>query len=555
MRKQYRKWMMTSTQENLELKILKDLYRKTIKIFGPPGTGKTYTLIERVLKSHLRRGVQPSDIAYLSFTNKAVNTAVRRAMDSFPNYTSEDFLRFKTLHTYCRRYFQEEVFDPKHCAIDFALQTKIIKTSDTRLADDAFTFKDWSLGIYSKARNLLITPEEAYKRESYKKDSLTVFHRKISTYEHYKQGGGERSFIDFDDMIERTIKEVDFPSLKVLILDEAQDCTPLQWSVIYKMAMKAKKIYLAGDDDQGIYKWNGADPKYFTKFFPGRKVKLRKTQRFGEAIYKFSQVIRRGIKDSEEKEYLPGDSKGYVKSYLSFKEIPFNKLKEDWYILGRINETVNELRMLAKDAGLYFKDNKDTKCFDVKQWEAIKAWTAITKDKKIDKKQARNMYKFIRELSDPAYRLDKFWRNEPDLREYNFQDLKEWCGLELKEEDSKKPWYWILRRNFKPRQVRHFIRLLRRYGQKELDKDPIITIDTIHSVKGGEANHVVLYSKGNYPSDYANKNKQEKSDERKVWYTGATRARKTLHLLRTDYKFNYPIGSDYLIYVQEKNEK
>ena len=52
-----------------------------------------------------------------------------------------------------------------------------------------------------------------------------------------------------------------------------------------------------------------------------------------------------------------------------------------------------------------------------------------------------------------------------------------------------------------------------------------------------------------------NKNKQEKSDERKVWYTGATRARKTLHLLRTDYKFNYPIGSDYLIYVQEKNDK
>jgi len=37
----------------------------------------------------------------------------------------------------------------------------------------------------------------------------------------------------------------------------------------------------------------------------------------------------------------------------------------------------------------------------------------------------------------------------------------------------------------------------------------------------------VLYSKGNYPSDYDNKNKQEKSDERKVWYTGATRARKT----------------------------
>ena len=63
------------------------------------------------------------------------------------------------------------------------------------------------------------------------------------------------------------------------------------------MASKVKRIYLAGDDDQAIYKWNGADPKYFTQFFPGRKVKLRRTQRFGEAIHRFSQVIRRGISD------------------------------------------------------------------------------------------------------------------------------------------------------------------------------------------------------------------------------------------------------------------
>ena len=76
-----------------------------------------------------------------------------------------------------------------------------------------------------------------------------------------------------------------------------------------------------------------------------------------------------------------------LKLILSFKEIPFETFNEDWYILGRINETVNELRMLAKDAGLYYKDNKGTKCFDQKQWEAIKAWTAITKIKRLIKKQ------------------------------------------------------------------------------------------------------------------------------------------------------------------------
>ena len=130
--------MMDTTQENLELQKLKSLFKKTIKIFGPPGTGKTYTLIERVLKTKLRKGIQPEKIAFISFTNKAVNTAVDRALSAFPQYTVENFTRFKTLHKYCRRYFKEEIFDIKNCMIDFALQESILKRSDRRLEDDEF---------------------------------------------------------------------------------------------------------------------------------------------------------------------------------------------------------------------------------------------------------------------------------------------------------------------------------------------------------------------------------------------------------------------------------
>jgi len=246
------------------------------------------------------------------------------------------------------------------------------------------------------------------------------------------------------------------------------------------------------------------------------------------------------------------DKKGYVKRYLNFKEIPFSKLEGTWYILGRINSTVNELRMVAKDAGLYYSDNENNKCFDPSQWDAIKAWTKIANGKKIDKRQAEKMYKYIRELKSPDYRASKFWINEPDFKEYNFKDLKEWCGLDLPDEAQHKEWWWILRRNFTPRQIIYFIRLLRRYGRQQLDDAPKIIIDTIHSVKGGEANHVVLYGKGNFPSNFKSKTKQEKIDEKKVWYTGATRARDTIHLLTTDYKYNYPLGADYLVYVQEQ---
>ena len=538
-----------STTKSSDLQRHRDLYQKTIKIFGPPGTGKTHTLVERVLKGHLAKGVKPIEIAFISFTNKAVDTAIERALKAFPQYDTDDFARFKTLHKFCRRYFEEEVFDPKACMLDYALQAKIIKTSDKRLSDDNFTYKDWSLGVYDKSRNMMLDPVEVYKKEQHKMDSLDIYLRKIDTYNHYKKD----SFIDFTDMIERTIEEVEFPELQILILDEAQDFTPLQWSVLYKLAQRAKRVYLAGDDDQGIYKFNGSDPKYFTTYFPGRKVILRQTRRFGEAIHHFSQIIRRGILDSIDKDYEHTEKEGYVKRYLNFAEIPIGDLPGTWYILGRVNTTVNELRISAKEAGLYFADNKGNKSFDVKQWRAIKSWTAISKGKDISKQNAEVMMRYIREIKDHSYRRTGFWIDLPDTQTYDFDGLCDWCGLNLNDEAATKPWWQILLRNFTPSQTEYFLRLLQRYGQKSLDDEPQIIIDTIHSVKGGEANNVVLYSKTNWPASYVNKkDASDKSDEKRVYYTGATRARDTLHILSSNYRYNYPIGEDYLIYLQEK---
>ena len=65
-------------------------------ILGPPGCGKTYTLIERV-QAKLQEGVHPSRIGVVSFTTKAINEFIDRACSKF-NLTRNDFPHFRTLH-------------------------------------------------------------------------------------------------------------------------------------------------------------------------------------------------------------------------------------------------------------------------------------------------------------------------------------------------------------------------------------------------------------------------------------------------------------------------
>lgn len=544
---------MNIMHNNLEnLNRSNSIRSKTIKFYGPPGTGKTNTLVQEILTKHLAEGILPQDIAFISFTNKAVNTAIDRVLKTFPQYSMKDFQRFKTLHKYCKKYFTQEVFDPQRCMIDFALESKIIKSSDSRLDDDSFVYKDWSLHIYDKARNMMQPVEEVYRNETYKRESLHLLLRKIDAYNAYKKEG-ETKYMDFTDMIERSIDEVNFPPLEVLILDEAQDFTPLQWSVVYKMAQNANKVYLAGDDDQAIYRWNGSDHRYFTKYFPGEKRVLSQTRRFGKEIYKFSQVIRKSIIDSEEKEYLPNpDIKDSVKAYRSFFDVDFDEYKGSWYLLGRISATVNELRMMAKNKGLYFMDNKGNKSFTNNKWKAIKTWKRLCNGEKINKEEAQNFYKYTRYLAKELYRKKEFWDEQDKFNEYSFEDLKAWCGLTIKDELVGQEWFHVLKRNITPTEVTYINILLEKYGEDQLSKEPNMIIDTVHSVKGGEADNVLVYFKADYASQYQNKTVQEKMDEKRVVYVAVTRAKCSLHLLSSDHKYNYPIGEDYFKYLQEK---
>ena len=83
------------------MNLFKEDHRIT-KIFGPPGTGKTTWILNKV-DELLEQGIKPNRIALVSFTNKAVDEFIDRSLKRFSKYTREDFPWFRTIHSLCNK--------------------------------------------------------------------------------------------------------------------------------------------------------------------------------------------------------------------------------------------------------------------------------------------------------------------------------------------------------------------------------------------------------------------------------------------------------------------
>ena len=244
---------------------------KTIKIFGPPGTGKTENLLKRV-KRYLEKGYSPDEICYVSFTNKAVNECISRVRNKFKNYDEDAFKYFRTLHSLARQQFAEiPVLDPKADLLMFHTQYGTIKIGYKDTWDDQKVYNNWSLQIYDRARNMKVDPVALYKQQSRKNVRLQQFKSIIAGYEEFKSmetPTGQRTpdRLDFTDMVERYITDGLVIPFKVLMVDEAQDCSRPQIKALHKLATNIKDpegYRFIGDADQTLYQYAGADPEYF----------------------------------------------------------------------------------------------------------------------------------------------------------------------------------------------------------------------------------------------------------------------------------------------------
>lgn len=275
---------------------------KVTTIFGPPGTGKTRKLVDHVKEEE--QGL------FLSYTKAAATEAVSRLHGNIVRPSTIHSLAFNQLGMN-----RASVVDKRKLA-QFAQATGIpFKGSD---GSDEEQEGDQYLQVLSYARNVLCGDLIAYDRFGCP-GTRARFERFIAEYESWKKTYG---YMDFDDML--TLYSRNGRGVAgVVFLDEAQDCTPLQWSAFERAVEKAKRVYIAGDDDQAIYEWNGANPSgmmAFTRRYEGEFHVLDQSHRLTEPVYLKALSVIETVADRVEKNFKP---KGPGPDITHYRDLDF----------------------------------------------------------------------------------------------------------------------------------------------------------------------------------------------------------------------------------------
>ena len=492
-------------------------------IFGPPGTGKTTRLLN-IVEQELRIGVPPDRIAYLAFTRKAAQEAVQRACTKF-KLDKKDLPWFRTIHSFVFKsmnYSQDEIMKPKH----YAELSDIIKVPlvSVTSADEVGVsiHNNEHLHIYDLSRARGTTLKQEYKRYGQVDGGFEKTNYITKSLIKYKNTMHVR---DYTDLLEDYCNQCAVPNLEVVIVDEAQDMSYLQWQVVDKIMKHAARVYLAGDDDQAIFDWAGADPNRLINAKDWEKEVLQQSYRIPKTSHDIADRLITRIKHRQPKSWRPRDYKGFSRSYAyRLSSDSFNK--GQWMILARTNYLLDQIEHDLKQYGHYYSRGNQPSISN-KLSNAVSSWNKLRRKQEISIDDVKSIYYYMTVGQGVKRGFKGMNFQTVPGQTFSYRELRENYGLLI---TNNVPWQSALDKVPSSRSI--YLQSIMLRNKKELSQEPRIKLSTIHGDKAGEADHVMLLTDLSRKAD--DSFLRNRDSERRVFYVGATRAKKSLHIIRSN---------------------
>lgn len=495
---------------------------RTIKCYGPPGTGKTTTLIS-MLKQDLESGKQPIRVGFITHTKAACDEVKERVTEHL-KLSKDDLKWFRTIHSMCCGMEKVSFNDimGKRDETTFHRDTGFyIKGGFDLEALEDFKVEDEGYDIVrfadqlAKAQGL---PLEDVIRSMPTSPKLRDPHPFLNAYAQWKKEHGK---LDFTDMLTQYLRAGVPGDVDVVYVDEAQDLSRLQWNIVNLYARDADKLVLAGDDDQSIYSFLGADEYGFLDAPSDEDIVLTKSYRCPEAVGVEADKIINRIHRRKHKEVEWAKKPGGVRRYALDPEfLPWQEWHngtEEVMVLTRHRRQMYDVRRMLDTMSIPHTLSGKSMATShlghmIRVYLELRDGTMEFRPSIVgqmletmgDRTQART----IRDMA--ACESRKFTIDKTVL-DIDF-DTAEWPKL-----FSDKRW--------ELRQIDNLRKQINKFGLDTISKDkPNIDISTYHGSKGREADQVVLFTDC-YPATWEEQEKNPDSETR-LAYVGLTRARK-----------------------------
>jgi superfamily I DNA/RNA helicase len=502
---------------------------------GPPGTGKTYRLVNHYLAKEINDfHTDPKKIVYVTFSNAAAKEACKRI--------KHPLLYISTLHH----------LGTRECNIDtttqllkdrkwkqFTSQSQICRGMKFETKRDTYgntIHQNSHMRIITYSRSKKIDLVDAAVDLDLTNVELFLTEQIDADLKSYKDQTG---MVEFSDMITKFVEEDKRLALDAIFLDEAQDLSPLQWDMFFHIEKQCKRSYIAGDDDQTIYGFQGADPSIFINlksntgesFVFDNQIKSRRVPRKVHA--KATEILKQ-IDKRLDKPWEARDEEGSYKENCLLSD--FNFRKDEWMILAQTNAQLREPAQFLNDLNLRYKGGQN-ELLPSDLLDAYRTWTRLNDGATVSGEEAQHVIKnFLRKKQvkrgfGEGKLLDKVFTItlEELQKDHGLLVTGSWEHLHMSDDQK------------------NYIKLLLKNGD-DLTTDSKVELSTIHGAKGRECENVILYIDfgSEDENDFLAREADKDPDKiHRLFFVGVTRAKQNLYIMESTqtnfYNIGYPI--------------